>query len=156
MKKLPNDNTLSNKAAELFWQDYNCAQSVLAVYTDFFEVDKEAAFNLSCGLGAGMGRLQGTCGAVSAAYMVLGLANADVKSNPDKVAKTYAMVQQFHKRYTDDKGTTVCKELINCDLNTEEGQNHFKANELKKNICEECIRHSVKLINSVIRENSND
>ncbi|WP_321348904.1 C-GCAxxG-C-C family protein [uncultured Draconibacterium sp.] len=156
MKELPNDNTLANQAAELFWQDYNCAQSVLAVYTDFYQIDKETAYGLSCGLGAGMGRLQGTCGAVSAAYMVFGLANADAKDNPAKVAKTYAMVQQFHKRYTDDKGSTVCKELINCDLNTEEGQNHFKANELKKNICEGCIRHSVKLINSVIRENSHN
>lgn len=153
MKKLLDDNQLGNKAAELFWQDYNCAQAVLGAYTDFFQIDKETAFSLSCGLGAGMGRLQGTCGAVSAAYMIFGLANTDAEDNPEKVANTYAMVQQFHKRYTEDKGTTVCKELINCDLNTEEGQNHFKTNNLKKNICEGCIRHSVKLINSMLREN---
>ena len=153
MNKLLDDNQLNNKAAELFWQDYNCAQSVVLAYSDVLQIDKETAINLSCGLGGGMGRLQETCGAVSAAYMIFGLANADSKDNPGKVAKTYVMVQEFHKRYTQEKGTTVCKELINCDLNTEEGQNHFKSNNLKKNICEGCICHSVKLINSILREN---
>ncbi|HYQ56342.1 MAG TPA: C-GCAxxG-C-C family protein [Draconibacterium sp.] len=152
MNKLPDETMLCSKATALFWNDYNCAQSVLAVYTDFFEVDKETAFNLSCGLGAGMGRLQGTCGAVSAASMVFGLANADAKDNPEKVAHTYAMVQQFNKRFTEKRGTTNCKQLINCDLNTEEGQNYFKANNLKKNICEGCIRDAVKLINSILLE----
>ncbi|WP_297098784.1 C-GCAxxG-C-C family protein [uncultured Draconibacterium sp.] len=156
MNKLLDDTKLSNKAAELFWQDYNCAQSVVVAYSDVLNIDKETAINLSCGLGGGMGRLQETCGAVSAAYMIFGLANADSVDNPDKVAKTYAMVQEFHKRFTQVKGTTVCKTLINCDLNTEEGQGYFKSNNLKKDICEGCIRDSVKLINAIIGETTED
>ena len=156
MKEFLDDTMLSNKAAELFWQDYNCAQSVVLAYSDALQIDKETAINLSCGLGGGMGRLQETCGAVSAAYMIFGLANADSVDNPEKVAKTYEMVQTFHQRFKEQKGTTICKTLINCDLNTEEGQNYFKSNNLKKDICEGCIRDSVKLINAIMRETTED
>ena len=152
MNKLLDNNQLGNKAAELFWMDYNCAQSVLLAYSDVLQVDKETAINLSCGFGGGMGRLQETCGAVSAAYMIFGLANANSKDNPERVEKTYGMVQSFHNRFTQQKGTTVCKTLINCDLNTEEGQSYFKTNNLKKEVCEGCISDSVKLINEIIRE----
>ena len=152
MNKLHDDKQLGDKAAELFWQDYNCAQSVLLAYSDVLQIDKETAINLSCGFGGGMSRLQETCGAVSAAYMIFGLANADLKDNPEKVAKTYTMVQTFHKKFTQQKGTTICKALINCDLNTEEGQSYFKTNNLKRKVCEGCIRDSVKLINEIIRE----
>ncbi|WP_303920426.1 C-GCAxxG-C-C family protein [Draconibacterium sediminis] len=156
MNKLLDNNELSNKAAGLFWQDFNCAQSVLIAYSDVLQIDREAAINLSCGFGGGMGRLQETCGAVSVAYMIFGLVNANSKDNPEKVEKTYGMVQSFHNRFTQLKGTTVCKALINCDLNTEEGQNYFKTNNLKKEICEGCIRDSVKLINEIIAETNGE
>nr|WP_321484882.1 C-GCAxxG-C-C family protein [uncultured Draconibacterium sp.] len=152
MNKFLDNNQLGNEAAELFLQDYNCAQSVLLAYSDVLQIDKETAINLSCGFGGGMSRLQETCGAVSAAYMIFGLANADLKDNPEKVAKTYTMVQTFHKQFTQLRGTTVCKTLISCDLNTEDGQKYFKANNLKADVCEGCIRDSVKLINEIIRE----
>ncbi|MDX8340944.1 C-GCAxxG-C-C family protein [Draconibacterium sp. IB214405] len=155
MKKLFDDNMIADKATELFWQDYNCAQSVLAAYTDVLQVDKETVFAVSRGFGGGMGRLQGTCGAVTGAYMVFGLADDSAGDNPEKVATAYDRVQKFHKQFTADKGSTVCKELINCDLNTEKGQNFFKENQLKKNICEGCIRDAVKMINAILAENTN-
>ncbi|WP_319500952.1 hypothetical protein [uncultured Draconibacterium sp.] len=41
MNILLDNNQLGNKAAELFWMDYNCAQSVLLAYSDVLQVDRE-------------------------------------------------------------------------------------------------------------------
>jgi C_GCAxxG_C_C family probable redox protein len=151
MKKILDDNILCEKAMELFWDEYNCSQSVLSVYSDFLQIDKETSLSISRGFGGGMGRLQGTCGAVTAAYIIFGFVNSSADyGNQIKTSKTYSMIQKFHDSFIKKNGTTNCKELLNCDLKTEEGQNYFKTENLKKNVCEACIRDSIKLINAAI------
>jgi hypothetical protein len=39
-----------------FRSGLNCAQSVLAAYSDIYHIDKQAALSLSCGFGGGMGQ----------------------------------------------------------------------------------------------------
>lgn len=157
MNKYFDNDMLGNKAVERFNNSYNCAQSVISVYTKFLKIDKDTALNISSGFGAGMGRLQKTCGAVTAAYMVFGLLssqeNLDIGS---KKAKTYSMIQKFHQNFIKIHKTTDCKDLINCDLNTEEGQACFKNENLKKEVCEICIRDSIKLINEAFDDNTSD
>ncbi|MCW3789524.1 C-GCAxxG-C-C family protein [Plebeiibacterium sediminum] len=147
---------LSEKAIEKFWTDYNCAQSVLFAYSDYLPIDTNTSLSVSCGFGGGMGRLQETCGAVSAAYMVFGLlSESATNDNREHIEDTYSMIQKFHNLFIQNQGTSNCKELLNCDLNTEEGQNYFKSNNLKKTICESCIKASIKLIHQVITERDN-
>lgn len=52
---------------------YNCAQSVLIPFRDLCGLDRDAAFRLGANFGGGM-RHGSTCGAVTGALMVLGLA----------------------------------------------------------------------------------
>lgn len=52
---------------------YNCAQAVLVPFADQCGLDEKAAFQLGANFGAGM-RHGSTCGAVTGALMVLGLA----------------------------------------------------------------------------------
>ena len=52
---------------------YNCCQSVLVPFADLCGLDKETAFRLGANFGSGM-RHGSTCGAVTGALMVLGLA----------------------------------------------------------------------------------
>ena len=52
---------------------YNCCQSVLVPFADLCGLDKETAFKLGANFGSGM-RHGSTCGAVTGALMVLGLA----------------------------------------------------------------------------------
>ncbi|MCL2797413.1 MAG: C-GCAxxG-C-C family protein, partial [Firmicutes bacterium] len=57
----------ASKAVELFNSGCNCAQAVFSVYCDELEIDKETALKIAHGFGAGMGRLQEVCGAVTGA-----------------------------------------------------------------------------------------
>ncbi|MEA5144351.1 MAG: C-GCAxxG-C-C family protein [Oscillibacter sp.] len=62
-----------NEALACFNDGFNCSQAILSTYCEEFGLDKKTALQLSCGLGAGMGRLGETCGAVSGAYLLIGL-----------------------------------------------------------------------------------
>ena len=55
---------------------YNCAQIVLCSYAEELGIDEETLFRISEGFGAGMGGMMQTCGAVTAMFMALGLANS--------------------------------------------------------------------------------
>ena len=67
--------TNPEKAANNFENGYNCAQSVFMVYSEKFGIDTETALKLSSSFGGGMGRLREVCGAVSAMFMIAGLAD---------------------------------------------------------------------------------
>ena len=60
---------------------HNCAQAILHTYADIAGIDEESAMNIAGAFGGGMGNLEGTCGALVGAGLVLGLVNKDkVKS----------------------------------------------------------------------------
>ena len=46
---------------------YNCCQSVCFAFLDQVDLDEKTLFRVTEGLGLGMGGMEGTCGAISAA-----------------------------------------------------------------------------------------
>ncbi len=141
------NKTKTNNAISAFRCDLNCAQSVISAFLEDLRVDREMSMNMSNGFGAGMGRLQETCGAVTGAYMVFGLHNAAIhKDLAQRKESTYSMIQQFNHEFFQIHKTTHCRDLLKCDLRTDEGQNHFYDNNLGENVCEKCIATSVSLV----------
>ena len=56
---------------------HNCAQAVICTYADLIGIDEETSYNLGNAFGSGMGNMEGTCGALVGAGIVLGLATKD-------------------------------------------------------------------------------
>ena len=56
---------------------HNCTQAIISTYTDLAGVDEGPARNLGNAFGAGMGTMEGTCGALVGAGILLGLATKD-------------------------------------------------------------------------------
>jgi C_GCAxxG_C_C family probable redox protein len=141
------------EAEELFESGFNCAQSVLVPRAEEFGLNREQALKLSCGFGTGMGRQQKTCGAVTGAYMVIGLTHGKYQQedNPAR-EKTYALVKEFSKRFVDKNGTTECSELLHCDLNTEEGKKYFQGHGLHKNVCTKCVTDAHNILDTILEE----
>lgn len=65
--------TRAQKAEELFFEGYTCAQSVVLAFADVTGVDAAVLERISAPFGGGMGRLREVCGAVSGMAMLLGL-----------------------------------------------------------------------------------
>ncbi len=141
----------SLKVIKAFREDKNCSQAVLLGFTDRFQIQEDHALSIASGFGAGMGRLQRTCGAVSGAYMVIGLyAGAKSTNNTERKETAYALIQEFTKRFEATKGTTQCTDLVNCDLCTAEGAKIFEDHNLKETVCEKCIELSLRILDDLI------
>ncbi len=101
------------KARQLFLAGYNCAQAVFLAFSKELELDEQTALKLSAGFGGGMGRLREVCGAVSGMFMVLGLKYASADPTDQKAkAQLYARIQQLAKRFKEENGSIICRELL--------------------------------------------
>jgi C_GCAxxG_C_C family probable redox protein len=145
---------IEKKAIETFRAGLNCAQAVLTAYSENLGFDINLALRISCGFGAGMGRIQETCGAVTGSFMVLGIYNCSkIEGNQERKEATYAMVQKFNKSFKKIHKTTDCLALLNVDLKTVQGHDYAIKNNLFGTVCEKCIKDSVKIVNQLIAEN---
>ncbi len=100
----------SESAVEMMIAGYNCAQSVLSVFCQDLNFDKEAALKLATGFGAGMARRQEVCGAVTGAIMVISLKFGRGLAGEKAAAEnTYLLVGEFMKRFSDQYGSCLCR-----------------------------------------------
>ncbi len=144
--------TRSEQAVSKFMEGYNCAQSVFFSFCDDLHMDQDTALKLACGFGAGMGRKEEVCGAVSGGIMVLG-AKYGRGENEDRTAteKTYAKTRELLDQFAKKRGTFLCRQLLNgCELTTEEGQKQFKENDLLNKICKPCVQDAVEILESIL------
>lgn len=94
----------------------NCSQAVVAAYGDLFGLDEPTAMRVSCGLGAGLGRLRETCGAVSGMAMLAGLKFGNTEpADAGGKKRTYEAVQQMAALFRERHGSLVCRTLLGLD-----------------------------------------
>ncbi|MBD3285239.1 hypothetical protein GF359_02435, partial [candidate division WOR-3 bacterium] len=67
--------------------------------------------------------------AVAGAFMIIGLeygiTNVDDELSTEKA---YDLVKEFSKRFKELHGSIVCRDLIGCDISTEQGIKHARDN----------------------------
>ncbi len=144
-------NATQEKALAAHAAGLNCAQSVVTAYSGTLNFDEGLAESMSCGFGGGMGRLQETCGAVTGAFMVIGIWNSRKASETtERKNMTYGMVRECNDRFIAIHGTNTCRVLVRCDLMTDEGREYYKKNNLSENVCNRCIADSITIIDELI------
>ena len=138
-----------DSAVACFNVGFNCSQAIFSTYCEKAGVDKKTALQVACGLGAGMGRQQETCGAVTGAYLVLGLRFGQFL-NDDVAAKekTYSLVQEFSKQFVERNGATICRDLLGIDLISGDKQ---KAMERVKDICPKMVRDAAEILEDMLQ-----
>ena len=113
--------TRAEQAIAFHNKGYNCAQSVIFAFADQCNADPETLFKITEGLGLGMGGMDGTCGAISAAAVL---------SKGATYKKARACIQAFKEK----NSSVVCRELKGVDTG-----NVLRA-------CPDCIRDAVAII----------
>lgn len=139
------------EAVSCFADGFSCSQSIVSTYGNEFGLDREKALKISTGFGGGMGRLGGTCGAVTGAIMVIGLkyGRATIEDMGSK-EKTYELVREFVDRFKEINGSTSCNKLLDCDINTPEGTRHAMGNNLFKTLCPDFVRTSAEILEKLL------
>lgn len=137
-----------NEAIECFSNGFNCSQAILTTYCEQFGLDKETALKLSCGLGAGMGRLGATCGAVTGAYLLIGLKYGKCFAQDDEAKeKTYQLIQEFERQFTERNKTTNCHDLLGVDLRY--GDKESALSKVKQ-ICPKMVKDAAEIIEAIL------
>ncbi|HOV90293.1 MAG TPA: C-GCAxxG-C-C family protein [Syntrophorhabdaceae bacterium] len=139
-------------AIDKFLEGYNCAQSVLYSFCDDLKLDKNIALKIACGFGAGMGRKQEVCGAVTGGIMVIGMKYGRGENQDlTKTDKAYQKTRELMDRFIEKHNTYICRRLIEgCELITVEGQKEFREKELKTKVCTSCVSNVVEILEDII------
>lgn len=146
-------NLRSEIAMTKFSEGYNCAQSVFYAFCEVLNFEKDLALKMVCGFGAGMGRKQEVCGAVTGAIVVIGTKfGRGLEEERIATELTYQKTRQLMDRFTAKHGTFICRKLIDgCDLATQEGQKQFKETDLLNTICKPCVQSVVEILEDLMQ-----
>ena len=142
----------ADRAVELFAGGFNCSQAVLTAYAQDFGLDEELTLRLGSELGSGARNGQ-LCGAVSGALLVLGLKYGHYDS-ADTESKTrgYAIADEFLRRFREDNGSIVCRDLLGYDLTKPEDMAVIMEKKLFGNFCPLMVKSAVEVLESILAE----
>ena len=112
---------------------YNCAQAVACTYCDLVGIDRDTMMRLTSGFGLGMGNMEGTCGAITGACVVIGGVIADRNESRAAMAR---LLDKFQQR----NGATICKQ--------------FKGRETGRILraCPDCVADASEFLEEILAE----
>jgi len=139
------------KAVLCFQQGFSCSQALLSAYSEQFGLDQETALRVAGAFGSGMGRMGETCGAVTGAFMIIGLKYGKTKASDEQTKeKAYSLVKEFTERFKLRNGSVLCRELLGCDLGTQEGMKLAKEKDLIDTLCPKFVQDASEIIEEIL------
>jgi len=124
----------------------NCAQSVLISFCEELGLNKDLTLKVARAFGGGMGQSKGTCGAVTGAYMVLGLAlkpTGDYMKDRAEMAKTMG---EFNRKFIALHGALNCTDLCGYDLSVPEQAAEARQKNVFATTCPALVRDAARIL----------
>ena len=115
-------------AADLHENSCNCCQAVLCAFAEDGKEAEMEKLGAACGLG--MGNMEGTCGALTAVELLIGL---NSKTGKQAVIQGKAA----HEKFREMCGATLCKEIKGRDT----GESLCS--------CADCVRNAVEILENI-------
>ena len=110
---------------------YNCCQAVACMFSEETGVSVDVLKRIGAGFGLGMGGMEGTCGALCGAEMVLGL----VKYKGKPIRND---AKELHRKFTEICGGSICREIKGV------GTGKVLCS------CDDCVRNAVSILEETI------
>ena len=126
------ENKIEEARARKRSGEHNCAQAVACTYSDLAGLDEETLLAATHAFGAGLATMEGTCGALTGAAVVVGLATGDR-------ARSRVLIKDIMENFRKRNGSTVCRELkgigTGCPLRQ----------------CEDCVADAAEFLEEALR-----
>jgi C_GCAxxG_C_C family probable redox protein len=145
-------NSKVNDAEACFSSGFNCCQAVLSTYGTGMGMEEEKALKIASGFGAGIAYMGDVCGAVTGAFMVIGLKYG--RSEVEDLAardKTYKLINEFIRRFKEKNSSIKCNELLDTDVSTQEGLQKAHAENKFATVCPRVVRDSASIVEQLLR-----
>lgn len=139
---------------DLFMRDAGCGQIVAGEFAEETGLSKETLWKLAGCFDGGMLRGE-TCGAVIAAYNVIGLIAAhDGPDQLEQKGKMLGLELRFNELFQEKRNNCgfVCKEIMGADISTPEGMEQIIQGGLMFDICPGLIIDVVDSLKQAISE----
>jgi C_GCAxxG_C_C family probable redox protein len=127
------------------FSQFNCAQTVFSLFAEDLGLDETTALKVSSCFGGGMACAE-TCGAVTGAYMVIGMKHGHFTNDPNAKAKTKLLVKQFNEKFRTKHGSLICKELTGYDISTPEGAVAASEKRIHDTMCTKFIKTACNIL----------
>lgn len=139
-----------SKAVELFEHRFMCSQAVFAAFAEQFGITEKQALQIGACFGGGMSKAE-VCGACTGALMVLGMKYGqydenDTDSRTAESEKASEFLEEFKKR----NGSYICREILHCDISTDEGKEYARSNGLYGRYCTEMVRSAAEILTEML------
>jgi C_GCAxxG_C_C family probable redox protein len=144
------------RAVQLSESGCSCSQSVFGAFAPRFGLDEETAIRIASGFGGGM-RMGDTCGAVTGAFMALGLALAgDASRTAEGRQAVSDAVVEFARRFRERNGALSCRDLLGCDIHTPEGKQSATDRNLFETRCRDLVRDAAAILHGMLPADPGD
>ena len=140
-----------DRALAAFDEGFSCSQSVFSAFAPEMGLDRETALRVATAFGGGMGHRGDTCGAVTGAFMVIGLKHGRVRAEDREIRdQAYSLVNQFAREFQARHGSIVCRELLGFDLSTPEGERLAEERWPDDMPCRELVRDAAAILKEIL------
>jgi len=127
-----------------------CSQAVFAAFAQRFGITEKQALQIGACFGAGMSKAE-VCGACTGALMVLGMRYGQFDENDlDSRAAQSAKAAEFLEEFKRRKGSYICREILGCDISTDEGRSFARSNGLYGRYCTEMVRTAAQIVSEML------
>ena len=138
-------------AVNTFSQGFNCTQAVLSAFSQDFGLDPVMAYKVAGPFGGGMGHLGKTCGAVTGAFMALGLKYSKTRSDgTESHHEAFAMVRQFVKEFESKHGSIECRELLGFNINDRQAFREAIQNGIPQKVCPLLVADAAAMVEKLL------
>ncbi|MFB3827023.1 MAG: C-GCAxxG-C-C family protein [Bryobacteraceae bacterium] len=144
----------SEVALARFEQGYSCSQAVFSALAETRGVPAELALHIGAGLGGGIARTGQTCGCLTGAILAIGLAQPSVapEVNRTEKDKTCERARRLITVFQERNGSSLCRDLLDCDVSTPEGYARAKEAKLFQTCCPKLLRDAVEIAEGILAE----
>ena len=133
--------TRGEQAVEKRNNGYNCAQAVACTYCDKVGMDEETLFKVTEAMGVGMGNMEGTCGVLTGAAVILGLRNSTANlESPNSKGATLRLARRVMEQFKERNQSVLCKDLKGRDTG------------VVLRSCPDCVRDACEFLEQLLEE----
>ena len=139
------------RALSAFDEGYSCSQSVFSAWASELGLDRETALRVATAFGGGMAHRGDTCGAVTGAFMAIGLKHGRLRADDEETRDlAYSLVGRFVQEFESRHGSIVCRELLGFDISTPEGMEQVSQNNLAATRCPSFVRDAAEILEEIL------
>lgn len=142
--------TNAEKAKMMYEQGYLCSQAVFAAFAEESGISEQQALKIGACFGGGMCKGE-VCGACTGALMVLGMKYGQCVPGPEGRLKTNEAAVSFLERFASENGSYMCRDLLGCDIATQEGREYAKEHGLFGTLCPKLVFSAAEIAQQLLK-----